>query len=121
MEKRTKIRFFYLVSNVSVNAYKGTDVMLAALERLQADFPDEVEYVTAENMPFDEYVQLLRSSDVLLDQLYSYTPAMNALQAMAQGLVVEQAVNLRTMRFWAKQNCVPSSMCCLLSNLFTNN
>lgn len=62
--------------------------MLAALERLQADFPDEVEYVTAENVPFDEYVQLLRSSDVLLDQLYSYTPAMNALQAMAQGLVV---------------------------------
>ena len=62
--------------------------MLAALERLQADFPDEVEYVTAENVPFDKYVQLLRSSDVLLDQLYSYTPAMNALQAMAQGLVV---------------------------------
>ena len=42
----------------------------------------------AENVPFAKYVQLLASSDVLLDQLYSYTPAMNALQAMAQGLVV---------------------------------
>lgn len=85
--ERTKIRFFIGIQRQR-HAYKGTDVMLAALERLQADFPDEVEYVTAENMPFDEYVQLLRSSDVLLDQLYSYTPAMNALQAMAQGLVV---------------------------------
>ena len=85
--ERTKIRFFIGIQRQR-HAYKGTDVMLAALERLQADFPNEVEYVTAENVPFDEYVQLLRSSDVLLDQLYSYTPAMNALQAMAQGLVV---------------------------------
>lgn len=85
--ERTKVRFFIGIQRQR-HAYKGTDVMLAALERLQADFPDEVEYVTAENVPFDEYVQLLCSSDVLLDQLYSYTPAMNALQAMAQGLVV---------------------------------
>ena len=31
---------------------------------------------------------MLNSSDLLLDQLYAYTPAMNALQAMSQGLVV---------------------------------
>ena len=31
---------------------------------------------------------MMRSSDVLLDQIYSYTPAMNALQAMSMGLVV---------------------------------
>lgn len=85
--QRTKVRFFIGIQSQR-HAYKGTDVMLAALERLHADFPDEVEYVTAEDVPFGEYVQLLRTSDVLLDQLYSYTPAMNALQAMAQGLVV---------------------------------
>ena len=31
---------------------------------------------------------MMDDSHVILDQLYSYTPAMNALQAMAQGLVV---------------------------------
>jgi hypothetical protein len=31
---------------------------------------------------------MLASSDVLLDQLYSYTPAMNALLAMSKGIVV---------------------------------
>ena len=30
----------------------------------------------------------MRGSDVILDQLYSYTPAMNALEAMARGLIV---------------------------------
>jgi glycosyltransferase involved in cell wall biosynthesis len=30
----------------------------------------------------------MNHSDVLLDQLYSYTPAMNALLAMAKGLIV---------------------------------
>ena len=30
----------------------------------------------------------MNSSDVILDQLYSYTPAMNALVAMAKGLIV---------------------------------
>lgn len=31
---------------------------------------------------------MMDNSDVILDQLYSYTPAMNALLAMAKGLVV---------------------------------
>ncbi len=83
----SKVRFFIGIQKHR-HAYKGTDVMLRALERLKANYPTEVEYVKAENVPFAKYVQLLASSDVLLDQLYSYTPAMNALQAMAQSLVV---------------------------------
>ena len=47
-----------------------------------------MEVVTAENLPFDEYLKQMASCDVLLDQIYSYTPSMNALQAMAMGLVV---------------------------------
>ena len=31
---------------------------------------------------------MIDTSDILLDQLYSYTPAMNALLAMSQGMVV---------------------------------
>lgn len=44
--------------------------------------------VRVESVPFEQYCQLMESSDVLLDQLYSYTPGMNALEAMARGLVV---------------------------------
>lgn len=68
--------------------YKGTDIMLSALEHLQRAYPDRVQINKAENVPFTTYQHLMNTSDVLLDQLYSYTPAMNALLAMAKGLVV---------------------------------
>ena len=82
-----KTKFFIGVQR-SRSAYKGTDIMLRALERLKAKYPDRMEIVKAENVPFSQYCEMMQGSHVLLDQLYSYTPAMNALQAMSQGLVV---------------------------------
>lgn len=81
------VRFFIGIQR-SRSAYKGTDIMLAALERLQRKYPGLVEVNRVESVPFEEYKRLMDTSDVILDQLYSYTPAMNALQAMSQGLVV---------------------------------
>lgn len=72
----------------SRSAYKGTDIMWRALQRVKEQFPHLVDIHKAESVPFDEYKRLLDTSDVILDQLYSYTPAMNALQAMSQGLIV---------------------------------
>ena len=73
----------------SRSAYKGTDIMLAALERLQKDYGKErVEIVKAESVPFAQYQEMMNSSHALLDQLYSYTPAMNGLLAMAKGLIL---------------------------------
>lgn len=68
--------------------YKGTDIMLKALRRVETEMPDKCKVAVAESVPFEEYKRMLNSSDVILDQLYSYTPAMNALQAMSQGLIV---------------------------------
>lgn len=82
-----KIRFFIGISK-GRSEYKGTDIMYKALKRAQAKYPELCEIVKAEGVPFDEYQQLMSHSDVLLDQLYSYTPAMNGLLAMAKGLVL---------------------------------
>lgn len=82
-----RVRFFIGIQR-SRNAYKGTDIMLRALERLEREMPDSVVIRRAENVPFAEYCTLMQGSDVILDQLYSYTPAMNALEAMNQGLIV---------------------------------
>ena len=86
-KQENKLRFFIGI-NRSRTMLKGTDIMLRALERLVADYPDCAAMVKAESVPFAEYKEMMCSSDVLLDQIYSYTPAMNALQAMSQGLVV---------------------------------
>ena len=70
------------------SSYKGTDIMLAALHRLRNDYPQQVKVLEAENVPFAQYQQMMNSSHVLLDQLYSYTPGMNGLLAMAKGLIL---------------------------------
>ena len=82
-----RVRFFIGIQK-SRSAYKGTDIMLRALERVAQELPDRCEIVRVESVPFAEYVKLMNGSDVILDQLYSYTPAMNALEAMARGLIV---------------------------------
>ena len=85
-EVKDKVRFFIGI-NRSRTMLKGTDIMLRALERIVADYPNQAEMVKAESVPFEEYKKMMRSCDVLLDQIYSYTPAMNALLAMSQGLI----------------------------------
>lgn len=81
------LRIFIGISR-SRSAYKGTDIMLAAARAVEKRYPDRVELRVVEGVPFNEYVQMMQDSDVILDQLYSYTPAMNALEAMNQGIVV---------------------------------
>lgn len=66
---------------------KGTDIMLEAAKAVARDFPDRCELRVAESVPFTEYMEMLKGSDVILDQLYSYTPSMNPLQAMIRGIV----------------------------------
>lgn len=67
---------------------KGTDVLLKVLKEVNKKYPNESELVVAQDMPFVQYLEMLNNSDVLIDQLYSYTPGMNALSAMAQGMPV---------------------------------
>lgn len=69
------------------SVYKGTDVMLKAARRLEEKYPERVELMVAEGVPFAQYQSMMDGSDVILDQLYSYTPAMNALLAMSKGII----------------------------------
>lgn len=65
---------------------KGTDILEAAARAVVERHPDKAELIIVENRPYAEYVNLLRSAHILLDQLYSLTPATNALMAMAYGI-----------------------------------
>lgn len=82
-----KVRIFIGISGER-SVYKGTDIMLKAVQNLQQRYPDKVELKIANGVPFDEYQHMMDSSDIILDQLYSYTPAMNALLAMSKGIIV---------------------------------
>lgn len=71
----------------SRSAYKGTDIMLRAARALQQRYPTRVELRVAEGVPFVKYVRMMQGADAILDQLYSYTPSMNPLEAMAHGII----------------------------------
>lgn len=65
---------------------KGTDLLEDAAAAVVASHPGTASLEIVENRPYAEFVQLLRDSHVVLDQIYSYTPATTALMAMAYGL-----------------------------------
>lgn len=73
--------------NKGRSVYKGTDIMLKAAQDIVAHYPGKVELRIAESVPFSEYVEMMNGSDAILDQLYSYTPAMNSLEAMSRGII----------------------------------
>ena len=81
-----KVKFFIGIQH-DRNILKGTDLLLEAARRTVDRYPTRCELTVVESVPYDEYIKMLCSSHVLLDQLYSYTPATNALLAMARGLV----------------------------------
>lgn len=67
--------------------YKGTDIMLKAAEDIKKKYPNKVILKKAEGVPFKEYVKMMSGADAILDQLYSYTPSMNPLEAMSHGII----------------------------------
>ena len=81
------VRFFIGIQQ-SRSEYKGTDIMYRALKRVGERYPEGCSIDAVFSVPFGEYVERMNAGNVILDQLYSYTPAMNALEAMAKGLVV---------------------------------
>lgn len=101
-----KVRFFIGIQK-SKNILKGTDRLLDAVKRVRERYPDLCEIVTAENVPFKEYTEMMNSSHVILDQLYSYTPATNALVAMAQGLIAVSGAEQEYYNFIGEQNNQP--------------
>lgn len=66
---------------------KGTSKMLDLCRNLEKEMPGEVEVKVVRNLSLEDYLDELRQSHIVIDQLYSYSPATNALQTMALGRI----------------------------------
>ncbi len=82
-----KIKFFIGIQKLKTKL-KGTDILLEELMKIQKKYSSQVLIHQVSSLPWSQYVKIMAESDVLLDQIYSYTPAMNGLIGMAQGLVL---------------------------------
>jgi glycosyltransferase involved in cell wall biosynthesis len=68
--------------------FKGSDIIDETMNALVKKYPNDIEYLRAEDLPYSAYINYFNSCHVLIDQLWSFSPAMNALTAMAKGKVV---------------------------------
>lgn len=66
---------------------KGTAQMLDLCRQLEDEMPGEVMVSAVKDLSLKEYLNELRQSHIVIDQLYSYSPATNALQTMALGRI----------------------------------
>lgn len=66
---------------------KGTAKMLEICRGLEAEMPGELKVDTVKDLSLADYLEKLRKSHIVVDQLYSYSPATNALQTMALGRI----------------------------------
>lgn len=86
-DKIDKVRIF-LGRDRYRKLMKGSDLLEIAAKRVVERHPEKAELMIVENRPYCEFVELLKDSHLVLDQIYSYTPATTALMAMAYGLNV---------------------------------
>ena len=91
---KEKIVFFHGLNNEKA---KGTKFIRAAFERLSKNYPNDVECIIDGKMPFDEYVKLLKRTNVVVDQCCAYGYGINACIAMAQGKVVVSGCRKETL------------------------
>ena len=85
MNKNTPIKIFHGVSRYG---HKGSNYILAAMNKIKQKYKKDVECIVVEKLPYSEYIPLLQASDIVIDQTNSYGTGMNGLIAMAMGKVV---------------------------------
>lgn len=82
-----KIIIFHGIN--TFNYYKkGNDIFEKALDIISKNYTDQIEIITAKNLPYKAYIKSFDRSHILLDQVYAYDQGFNALEAMAKGKVV---------------------------------
>ena len=77
-----------ILHGISRPGFKGSQYILEAMNKINAVYPDKVEIIVVNKLPFNEYIKRVYESNIVIDQTNSYSYGMNALIAMAMGRVV---------------------------------
>ncbi|HET56199.1 MAG TPA: hypothetical protein ENN33_13420 [Ignavibacteria bacterium] len=77
-----------ILHGISRPGYKGTGFISKALFKLKKEYKDAIQILTVERLPYDEYINCVRTTDILIDQCNSYGYGINTLIGLAYGKVV---------------------------------
>jgi hypothetical protein len=82
---KKKIKIFHGLNRYG---FKGTHYVADAFEQLKRKYPNDIDTLIEGNMPLNNYLELLKTVNIVIDQTSSYSYGMNAIYAMALGKVV---------------------------------
>ena len=85
---------------------KGSQYIIKAMKMLKDAYPNDIKIIIAEKLPYNEYLEALKESNVVLDQCLSYGYGYNALISMAEGKVVMSGAEPETINAFGL-NSVP--------------
>lgn len=68
--------------------FKGTRHVESAFNTLNRRYPNEVELVIDGHLPLQEYLDIMRRANVVIDQTNSYSLGVNGVYALAMGKIV---------------------------------
>lgn len=68
--------------------FKGTRHVEEAFNYLSKKYPDELELIIDGQLPLEDYLELMSRTNVVIDQINSYSLGVNGVYALAMGKVV---------------------------------
>ena len=77
----------FMAMRSGVEHWKGTRQLYKIAQEIEQEMPDKVKVELARDLSLQEFLSRMSKSDIVLDQLYAYSPAMTALYAMGMGKV----------------------------------
>ena len=68
--------------------FKGTRFVEEAFSELSKKYPEDLDLIIDGNMPLDQYLDLMRKTNIVIDQTSSYSLGLNGIFALAMGKIV---------------------------------
>ena len=87
IEITNKIVIFHGINRESYFK-KGNDFFEKALEIIKDKYGNKIEILTAENVAYEQFINLYDKANIVLDQLYGHDQGSNGLESMAKGKAV---------------------------------
>ncbi len=109
LTKKRKIKItdtqIKILFGVTREDFKGASYIYEALQNISEKYENRVQVQIVKRMPFKEYIELLKDTDILIDQCLSYSYGMNAIFSMQYGVIVLSGSEEVAMDYLQTTNC----------------
>jgi hypothetical protein len=87
--KRDKLYIFHPLNR---EIFKGSKLIIKALKILEKKYPSLINVTIKGKVSFNDFMELIKNSDIVVDQCKSYSYGMSALIALEKGKIVLSGV-----------------------------